>query len=483
VTSTAPLHIPILRAGRAYASKRRSLLTDLRSGDPVADVSLANGGLIARDLAQAAVHRVALAALPTADLVSRCSEAASHFRDGRLAVDDGVEHSLDDYLSHLAATAGLPVSLGRRNVDKICGVLESMGAVLDGLTRGMDLAVLDAGWGEQDGRMLSFLPQADTLGAVLPNNSPGVHTLWLPAIPLKMPLALRPGSHEPWTPLRIARAFMATGVPPEAFGYYPSDHDGSTEILLRCGRAMVFGGDDTVGPWRADPRVEIHGAGRSKLLLLADGADDWKSHVDLMVASIADNGGRSCINASGVWTCAHGAEVAGALAERLAAIEPRPLDDPQAALAAFPEPRVAQAISAHIDRQLAGGGARDLTAELHGEDRVVEVDGCTFLRPTVVLCDSHDHPLANTEFLFPFVAVVEVSDAQQLLSRIGSSLVVTALTRDEALHRQLMGCTDIDRLNLGPVSTLAISWDQPHEGNLFEHLYRRRSLGRALQRA
>jgi hypothetical protein len=31
-------------------------------------------------------------------------------------------------------------------------------------------------------------------------------------------------------------------------------------------------------------------------------------------------------------------------------------------------------------------------------------------------------------------------------------------------------------LNLGPISTMQISWDQPHEGNLFEFLYRRRAL-------
>ncbi len=29
---------------------------------------------------------------------------------------------------------------------------------------------------------------------------------------------------------------------------------------------------------------------------------------------------------------------------------------------------------------------------------------------------------------------------------------------------------EIERLNLGPVSTMKVSWDQPHEGNLFEFL-------------
>jgi hypothetical protein len=31
------------------------------------------------------------------------------------------------------------------------------------------------------------------LGLVLPSNSPGVHTLWLPVIPLQIGLVLKPG--------------------------------------------------------------------------------------------------------------------------------------------------------------------------------------------------------------------------------------------------------------------------------------------------
>ena len=37
----------------------------------------------------------------------------------------------------------------------------------------------------------------------------------------------------------------------------------------------------------------------------------------------------------------------------------------------------------------------------------------------------------------------------------------------------------IGRLNLGAIPTNTIAWDQPHEGNLFEHLYARRSFQRA----
>jgi hypothetical protein len=56
--------------------------------------------------------------------------------------------------------------------------------------------------------------------------------------------------------------------------------------------------------------------------------------------------------------------------------------------------------------------------------------------------------------------------------------VVTAITRDRALVDRLLASPDIGRLNLGPIPTQQVSWDQPHEGNLFEHLYGRRAFQR-----
>jgi hypothetical protein len=57
--------------------------------------------------------------------------------------------------------------------------------------------------------------------------------------------------------------------------------------------------------------------------------------------------------------------------------------------------------------------------------------------------------------------------------------VVTAITRDEEFIDQLVRSPDVDRLNLGPVPTSRVEWDQPHEGNLFEFLYTRRAIQRA----
>ena len=40
---------------------------------------------------------------------------------------------------------------------------------------------------------------------------------------------------------------------------------------------------------------------------------------------------------------------------------------------------------------------------------------------------------------------------------------------------RLLGSPLVDRLNINVIQTNQMAWDQPHEGNLFEHLYARRS--------
>jgi hypothetical protein len=467
------LHIPILRAGKSYKSLELVQITHIKTKEPLAVVSQANRGLIAKDLHNAPENRRALGAFPVSELVHIGASAAQLFMEAELSVD-GAMQSPGDYVKQVSGTTGMPEALCRRNMSKIQLVLEKMETILNGLTRGLDLSVLDAGWGVQDGRLLSYVPQTDALGVVLPSNSPGVHSLWTPAIPLKTPLVLKPGGEEPWTPFRISQAFIEAGCPPEAFSFYPTDYSGATEILLRCGRSMLFGGGSTVAPWRSNPGVEIHGPGQSKIAIGEDKISNWRDYLDVMVASVVENSGRSCINASGVWAPAHGRQIAEALAERLAQIEAKPLDDADAQLAAFRNAKVAERISSLIDSQLKMPGAIDLTAEFRKGGRIAEVDGCVFLLPTVIWCEDPEHPLANTELLFPFVSIVEVPQ-RELLSHMGSTLVLTAITEDKEFIRSLLASRNVDRLNLGPISTNKISWDQPHEGNLFEHLYHRRA--------
>ena len=119
-----------------------------------------------------------------------------------------------------------------------------------------------------------------------------------------------------------------------------------------------------------------------------------------------------------------------------------------------------------------------MTARYREGDRKVEFDGGTYLRPTVVFCRDTGHPLYNREFLCPYASVVEVPQAE-MLGQIGPSLVVSAITKDPDFTEDLLNSPLIARLNLGPVPTRKVSWDQPHEGNMFEFLYKRRSIERS----
>jgi hypothetical protein len=468
-------HLPALRCGRPYASLDQAEIKDCRTGRPLAHLSQVNAGILRKDLAGGAAGRIALRQFSHEQLIERCGRAAERFLNGTLPLgDQGHTQSPSQYVESLSATSGLPFVMVRRNMEKIASALANMRAILNGLTRGLDLAILDRGRGVQSGTSLSFYPVTQSLGLVMPSNSPGVNSLWLPAIPLKMPVMLKPGREEPWTPYRLIQAFLAADVPAEAFGFYPTDHEGAAELLRLCGRALVFGDKNTTAQYAGNPAIQIHGPGYSKILVGPDAIERWPDLIDLMASSIADNGGRSCINASAVVVPKYAAEIAHALAQRLGPVVPLPAPDEKARLAAFANPRMAEAIDVAIAEGLRTPGAEEVTARFRDGPRQVVFEGATYLRPTIVRCDSFAHPLANREFLFPYASVVQV-EPPQMLKQIGPSLVVTAITQDPALTAKLLDSPLIERLNLGPISTLQVSWDQPHEGNMFEFLYRRRS--------
>jgi acyl-CoA reductase-like NAD-dependent aldehyde dehydrogenase len=462
----ADFRLPILRRGEPYYSLDVARVVHHRTREPFVEVSQANPGLIRRDLGKQDIPKSVLQKFSTRELVDICTRAAEIFTE-----DPAV------YISQVSATTGLPYVLVERNMLKIKSMFANMESVLDGLTRGIDWELLDRGFGKLDGRTLSFFPRTQSLGAVLPNNSPGVHSLWIPAFALRIPLVLKPGSAEPWTPYRIIQSLIKAGAPPEAFSYYPTDHAGASEILRNCGRSLLFGDSSTTSVWANDPRIEIHGPGYSKVIIGEDCIDDWEQYLDVLVASIADNGGRSCVNASAVWAPRHADEIGEALAERLARIVPRAAEDPEAKIAPFVDPQIATRINAMIDQGLNEPGARDVTASYREGDRLVSWNNCSYLTPTVIRCEV-DHSLAGKEFLFPFASVVEVPQAE-LATTLGSSLVVTAITEDPQLIKTLVNSPHIDRLNVGPMPTNQVSWDQPHEGNLFDHLYGRRAFQRA----
>jgi len=466
------LNIPVIRWGKPYESLEVDEVVHFATGEAIAKVGQAGGGIVHRDMRKAPSARDALRQLKPEELIERCKKAADLFTEGTLPMGDGTQ-TPEEFVHAQSASTGLPEHMCRANMLKNRKVLVEMDAILDALTRGLSLDILARGYGEEGrGVTVSYQAQTPVLGAVLPSNSPGVHALWLPAIPMQVGLVLKPGAREPWTPYRMTSAFVEAGIPSEAISIY-TGREAGTALLAACDRSMIFGDASTIERYHGNPRVQAHGPGFSKILLGDDVVDRWEEYLDLIVESIYINSGRSCINASGVWASRHTKEIAAALAERLGPIDVKPPQDPDAGLAAFTIPSMGTAIWGMIEQDLKQDGVTDMTAE-YG-DRLIEQELCAYLRPMIVHATSPECDVAKKEYMFPFASVVECPQ-DDMLKQIGPTLVCSVISEDESLKHAAIDATHIDRLNLGAIPTNRLNWLQPHEGNLVDFLYRSRAL-------
>ena len=433
------LKLPVIRWGQPYDSLEVAEVNHFATGEPIAKVSQAGGGIIKRDMRQAQQARDALLPilLPRADRDARQggrSLRARHAADGRRhAVARRFRASAVG--QHRPARAHVPGQHGEEFF-----VLKNMEKILDCLTRGLDLEILSRGYGEEGrGVTVSYQAQSPVLAAVLPSNSPGVHTLWLPVIPLQMGLVLKPGPQEPWTPYRIFAAFTEAGVPREAFSLYPGEAEAGAAVLEACDRAMIFGGTATVDRYRGNPKVQAHGPGFSKILLGDDVVDRWPDYLDLMVESIYHQQRprlHQLLRHLGLAPHARNCRRAGRAAgtDRSAAAD-RSESRPGGVHRARHGRRRLEADRAGPARRRA---SRTSTAK-YGP-RLVEQERASYLRPTIIHAPSPEAPVAQKEYMFPFASVVECPQAE-MLKRIGPTLVGTVITNDESFRQAATNAT------------------------------------------
>jgi len=439
---------------------------NVHTGEIHTELGYANPGLIRRDARTLSRAQATLNRLKVDDLFTSIQAAGALFAEGELTVG-GRTQSAEDYIRSVSATTGIPEPLCATNTEKIRAACTEIRTSVSGLTGGLDPVVFDTGTSTSG----QAYKRATGLGAVLPSNAPGVHALWVPAIAMKVPVALKPGGSEPWTPYRLAAALVAGGVPREAISIFPTDHRGAEALLEHSDRGMVFGHASTVAAHVGNDSISIHGPGYSKILVGDDGIDNLESLLDTIVASILDNGGRSCINASTVIVPRQGQAIAQAIAERLGTVQARPLTDPGAQLAAFASRSAADGMAQHIGEQISGTAID--CSEAYG-DAVQESEGLVFMRPTVLWCPDPTHPLARSEYPFPFVSVVEMNP-DDAIAWMGDTLVLSALQCEASIRDKLSTSSSIDRLYMDGQKTTVVDWTRPYQDNLFELLYRKTS--------
>ena len=177
------LEIPVVRFGKQYESLEKQEVVHFETGEVLAKVHQANGGMLKMDKRHFQRARDALREIPISRLIEMAAKAGDLYLNAKLPLGNGTQ-TPEEFCRMQSATTGLPEHMCAANMKKNYFVLTHMQEILDALTRGLPLDILTKGYGtEARGVMLSYQAYSPVLGMVLPSNSPGVHTLWMPVIP------------------------------------------------------------------------------------------------------------------------------------------------------------------------------------------------------------------------------------------------------------------------------------------------------------
>jgi acyl-CoA reductase-like NAD-dependent aldehyde dehydrogenase len=441
-----------LGADGEYRTRNREVITTT-AGTAVAEMSVVPPLYVSRTLS---AQRNA-APLPVAQRAAALARAAAIFGNG---VIGGLD--FDAYVGLAGRISGMPIAITRAGA---MGVVDAVAGAFDAVRPAQPVgATLD--WREERARAggALWVRRGEVFAVHAAGNGPGVHGLWPQALALGYRVAVRPSRREPLTAHRLVCALRQAGFRAEDAAFLPTDHAGADEIIRRADLAMVYGGQEVIDKYAGDPAVIVNGPGRTKILITAD--QDWRGYLGVIVDSIADHGGMACVNTTAVLYEGDPTALAGAIARRLARIEPLPTDDERAKLPTQPVEK-ARALANFLAAKATGA------TPLLGADQIVAELGAGYaaLRPAVHLLSEPDVNKLNLELPFPCVWVAPWS-REAGLAPLRHSLVVTAITGDATLIDDLVAEPTVGNVYCGHHPTCLQAPRIPHDGFLADALMR-----------
>lgn len=429
-----------LVAGRSVESDDRTELHGV-DGSVLADVRTAP-----KVFAQLVLETVAATdgAAVSKDVFVRAGEL---FADAELAGE--LPH---EYCRRASLATGVPISVFHAG----------LGALRDGLREcaTANAAELPAPI-QGEGYAVRWTAKDRVLAVIAPSNHPEPHLTWIRALSLGYGVVVRPGGRDPFTPMRLAAALLAAGLPGPKLAVLPSDHSTAEFLVKRAGRAVVYGGTSMLDRWSGNAKVLVRGPGRSKAVLNTPLSDPILEHLTMAVSG---EGGVRCTNISVVRTSQDISEVADAMAQRLGDLPVLPVLDPGAVLPVFTRTQ-ADALRAALSR-LAKDSFRNHSAGLYRGNPFIQVaDGSFVARPVVLSISDPCHPFIGTELPFPFVVLAPWS-ADDGIVPLRDSLVLNLIGGTRNLVECAIREPSVRKVVVGSRAPWTSRADLPHDGSL-----------------
>jgi acyl-CoA reductase-like NAD-dependent aldehyde dehydrogenase len=459
----APAQLEALGPTGPYRAHARTTVTDV-AGAPLAELSLVPPVFVTRGIRALARAEP----LPAPRSAAALAAAAEAFGSGVVAGVPAAAHQ-----HAVSRVSGLPISAVRRASRYL---VEALTGAHERITLARPRGAVDD-WRHPatHGGSAVWTRRGEVFAVLAAGNHPAVHGPWPEALALGYRVAVRPSRREPFTPHRLVTALRAAGFGPDRVLLLPTDHLAADRIVEAADLSMVYGGAEVVDKYAADPTVLPQGPGRSKILLPA--SEPWSDRLDTIVASVADEGGVACTNATAVFVEGDPGPVAEAIAERLASLPSLPPEDDKAVLPVQP-----LAAARRIEKQLLhrARGCRVLLGAGGIADPLG--DGSAALRPAVVQLDRADAPQAATELGFPCVWVAPWSPADGV-APLRHTLALTVGAADDELVGRLLREPTIANVYVGDNPTHSLLPQLPHDGFLGDFLMRTKSVIRPARNA
>jgi acyl-CoA reductase-like NAD-dependent aldehyde dehydrogenase len=436
------LSVPVLRGGEERSSRDTRTLHGV-NGVPLATVNEA----------PAMVTRLTVKAMRQAPRLTMDERLAVLAKAGGLFADATLGgQTPQEYCRVQALASGVPIRVARQTLARVSD----------------DAKLLDQVVGRQApvgaGRTARWVRRGSVFGVVAPSNHPATHGAWLQALAMGYRIVVRPGTRDPFTPLRLVRALLDAGLDPGWISFLPGSHSAADALVDATDLALVYGSEETVARLRGNDRVLVRGPGRSKILVDRPLDDETLDHI---VTEVAADGGVRCTNTTAVYTSGDHRALAEALAQRLAALPAYPVTDDRAVLPVRPV-KEAEGLRAALDR--AAQGAVDLVRRHQDGGPVTVVDGdAAAMRPAVVCVDRSDHPGLATELPFPCVWVAPWRPSEAM-APLADSLALTLLTDDLALLDEALDTPGVRTVLHGIVPSWWKDPYLPHDGYLGQFL-------------
>ncbi len=464
--------LPLLRNGQEYLSQSKKTLMGIH-GEKLLDVSIAPEIHVqmALPINKGAGYNL-LQEMPIDDIIDIYVQAGKIYSSDMLI--GGISTSIDEWAELITLSTGMPIQYVQGALGSIPAIFRKrqLQRLLKANSPTGHLDIYDDFVGVRGTTRFAWSPRGRNVGVALPGNHPAVSMLGALMPLFKMPAILRSSSAEPFSAFRLCRALWDAGLPSEALFHFVTDRSIVDTIVRNSDLGVIFGNEWVLKAYENNSKIKTYGPGRSKILIDIDNLSPTLTDlsVDISHQSITLDGGRGCINASGiVYNSKEGyEEFKEKLAKRMATVE---VLDPMDSRAEIPAMSISAAQGLHrFIKSRMTGNIHDVTAKYRGTEDFLHVENdLAYLMPTLLELDE-EHIMRTDEYPFAFGTITRPDDyfAEELVE---NSLSLGLLTDNPSKAKKLLQNPSIKKVFVNN-QTFLMDIAAPHEGFQADFLYR-----------